>query len=558
MAAALVLASCGGGGNDNASQGSAGDTGSPGASSSGESQPASTGDSNASAIKIYQDARDYTARVEAEIQAGATSSKDTLTFGCVADPGKISLDNLLDDTQKVMATAAVEYFTRYDFTKEAYYSPVCDSMEADADGMGVTFHITPDIKMNDGNTFEASDLVTSIKAFREHSGLGWQLDFVDLDKTEIIDPYTIDVRFNMVNGVWETSFEMLTLVSGKAYDAVNGDESFYQAPIGPQAYDVTEWVSGDHITFTRFDDYYMGTPPIKTIVCKMISDQTAGFMALQNGDIDLFWSLSSDQVRTLYASEDHELMSAGQNWMIYMGMNCANEALSDMRVREAIVLTVNRQDIIDGAYDGLSSPSYSIFTPESIGYDKGWETNSLYPDVDVEKAKQLLADAGYADGLTLRILGQSTTSFQLMVEQLSAQLSQIGITLDPMLADYATVSGIIFSGDTAGYDIFLGSVEDCGDSIATIDNPMLFGASHPELSSDGSGDELMALYGQIRGTTDIAGREKLYQDLNAFFFEKGFYWIPMSVAQSYVAVDKDLTGMRLNGFLIYFEGAYYR
>ena len=527
------------------------------ANSPGAATP-SGNDIETKAQQIWQSSKDNIKQLSSEIDPNAKTSKDTFTFGCLVDPGKLSLDNMLDLTTNPMVTSSLQYLLQWDPTVGQYVSDVCDSFALDADQLGVTFHLKPGIKMNDGNTLGPADVLASVDAFRTHSGLGWQLDFVDLDNSKIIDDTTLDLRFKEINGIWQGRFEMLTLLSKKAYDAVNGDESFYQAPVGPQAYDVTEWVPGDHITFTRFDDYFQGTPIIKTIVCKVISDQTSAYMSLQNGDIDLLWDLNAEQVQSAYSSDKLNLFSTGSNYMIYMGMNCANTALSDFRVRQAIYMAINRQDIIDGAYDGLSTFAYSILTPESIGYNKDYETNSPFPPNDIEQAKKLMSDAGYGDGLTLRILAQSTNDFQLTVEMLTAQLAQIGITLSPTLGDYATVSSVIFSGDTAGYDLFLQSVEVAGDSTCTIDNPMLFGASHPELSADGSGAGLADLYKQIESTPDMTARAKLYGDLQAYFFEKGLYWVPMSICQTYVGLTNQLTGLRPRSFQIYFNQAYFK
>ena len=116
----------------------------------------------------------------------------------------------------------------------------------------------------------------------------------------------------------------------------------------------------------------------------------------------------------------------------------------------------------------------------------------------------------------------------------------------------------MFSSDVSGYDLFLFVCQTSDDGISTIDNPMLYGATHPELSADGAGDGLMELYGKIRSTPDLTERGKLYQDLNTYFFESGQFWVPLCVSQTYVAMDKDLTGLRRNGFMIYFEDSYFR
>jgi len=509
------------------------------------------------ARQIAASALAYSAQVQSEMKSGATTSKDSLVFAAVADPGKISLDNLFDMTQYPFATMCVEYFIRWDFTNNKFYSPVCDSYEEDADNMGVTFHIHPGIKMQDGETFKSSDLITSIEAQRKHSGLGWQLDFVDLENSKIIDDYNVDIRFNKLNGVWESSFEMFTIISGKAYNAANGDDSFYQAPVSPAPYKVTEWVPGNHITITAFDDYYKGAPPIKTVTMKIISDETTAYMELKNGNIDLLWNLSADQVQSVYSDNGNlKLLLTDSNIINYIGMNCANKALADFRVRQAIYLAVNRDDIAQGAFDGLVSPINSIMTKNSIGYDTDYDTNSPFPAPDIAKAKDLMAQAGYGDGLTLRILAESTTNFQLVTEQLASMLSQIGITLQPELTDYATQNAKL--QDQSAYDLYLSFSQACDESVATIDNPMLFGMTHWDLSSDGSGAGFQAIWDQIRVTPDLTQRAALYKQAQEYFFDKGLYWLPLNENQSYVGVNKDLTGLRFNGSLIHFEGAYFR
>jgi ABC-type transport system substrate-binding protein len=291
---------------------------------------------------------------------------------------------------------------------------------------------------------------------------------------------------------------------------------------------------------------------------KIISDQTSAFMALQNGEIDLLWYISADQIQTVYASDDLELLLTGKNMMIYLGMNSGNEALSDFRVRKAIYLAVNRDDIIRGAYDGLAFLANSILTPESVGYNTDYDANSPFPERNIEEARALMEEAGYGDGLTLRLLAESTINFQLVTEQLSAQLGEIGITLEPQLTDSATEGSMLFSGDTSLYDMYLYVSQCANDAVSFLDNPMLFGASHPELSADGSGDGWRALWDQVRSEPSIDKRIELYKEVQTYFFEEGLYWLPLAVSQTYVGVNKDLTGMQRGGIMIYFDQAYYR
>ena len=557
LVAVLALSACGNNTGSGGSGSSGGGTSSGGGSGDGSSGGGGGGGNDLAGL-IVQSAMDYMSQITSEANPGGTSSKDTLVFAAVNDPGKLDLGSILEFTQYPLASMSLEYFMRYDVDSGKYFSPVCESFEVDADYQGATFHLIPNIIMTDGNVFTAQDVFTSVEAFRAWNFLGWQSDFIDLDRSEIIDDNTFHFAFDGVNGVWETSLQMFTVYSGEAYLASGESETFFTDPVGPMAYSVKEWVPGDHITITRNENYFKGTPPIKDVTMKVISDRTAAFMALQNGEIDLLWNISADQVQTIYGNEDLEQVVMGENMMIFLGMNSGNAALADYRVRKAITLAINRQDIIDGAYNGLAYPSTSILTREAIGYDPAWDANPTLPEYDLDTAKALMAEAGYDGGLTLRVTAESTINFQLVTEQLAAMLGEIGITLDVQLVDYATLANTVFTPDTSSYDMYLYVTQVSDDAVQTIDNPMLFGASHPELSADGSGDGWGALWGQIRGEPDISKRVDLYREVNSYFVEKGLYWVPIAVSQTYVGLNKDFTGAYRIAFILYFEGSYFR
>ena len=516
------------------------------------------GSGAASPADIVKDALDYVAKVHSERNPGGTSTKDTLVFAAPVDPGKIMLDSLLDHSMYPFATMCVEHLVRFDYTKWEYTAPVCSSYDVDADYNGVTFHIKPGVMMNDGNTLSAQDIITSILAFRKHCGLAHHLAFIDLDNSKIVDELTLYLRFYKPTCTWDADITMLTLYSSKAYNALNGDESFFQNPVGPMAYYVHEWVPGDHITVVRNENYHLGTPPIKYVTMRIISDWTAAFMALQLGELDLLAALSAEQVRAVYASDKLRQVTLGENMVIYLGMNSGNKALSDFRVRQAIFMAVNRQDIIDGAFDGLAYPAHSILSREAIGYDTAWDTKSSFPPYDIARAKELMKEAGYGNGLTLRVLSEASPNFQLTVEQLAAQLSEIGITLQPELTDFGSVMAKITNPDVSGYDFYLHVAQVSDDGVATLDNPMLYGASHPELSADGSGVGMKELWNKVRSTPGVENRASVYREAHNYFFEKGLYWLPIAVNQSYTGLQPNLTGIRRNGFLLYYEGAYFK
>ncbi len=511
-------------------------------------------DTGAGDVDIAAEALANTERTKSEMDPDAVSTKDTLTFASIVDPGKLSSDTLFDLTTYPLAMSIFQYGIRWNYDTNEFYSPVCDSYTMDDDDMGVTFNITPGIMMHDGEEFTAEDFLFSFTAFRADSGLSFLLDFVNIEGSVIIDDYTLDVRFNEVTGPWEGNVQMMPLYSKNAYEE-KGSEAFYLDPVSPAAYYLKDWTPGEEIVFEAFDDYFLGAPKIKYMVMKIVSDPTVAFMELQNGDVDLVWNISADQVKSVMSNDDLQLLLTDSNIINFLGMNCTIEPLSDIRVRQAIWQAINLDDIRIGAYDNLVYPVYNIMSDSAIGINEKYQSSYTYP-YNVDAAKQLMEDAGYGDGLTLKLQAESTTNNQLVCEQLSAMLGEIGITLDITLSDYATHTSVLYGTDD--YELFLNYSEATADSIIYIDNTMLFGLSKPEGSSDGSGVGWAELCAEIRSTADTAKRAELYLELQDYFFEKGCYWIPMNETQNYVACTTELTGFEPKGSLLDFHGVYFK
>lgn len=489
-----------------------------------------------------------------EMHAGAVSSKDTMTFASVVDPGAVM--SLLEHTTMPLSSEAQERFIQWNYATMSFYSPLMTSWEVDPDYMGVTFHLKPNVKMHCGKTMGPDDIIMSVEAFRTHNASRSQLDFLDMDNVTIFDDTTMHIPFTRFNAVWESAFTMFTVFCADCYEEAGRDISFYQRPCGPSAYMITEWIPGERIVLTRNENYHLGTPPIRQIIMRIISDRTAAFMALLNGEIDLFWSISADQVQTIYNRDDLKSVITGRNMMIYLGMNSANNALSDVRVRQAIYYALNRDDIIQGAYNGFASPTYSILSPESLGFDPAFEQNNPFPQRDVERAKALLAEAGYPNGLTLRLLAESTINFQIATEQIVMQLAEAGITVDPTLTDSGSMNAVLFAAEPTGYDLYLHLAQVAGDSVSFLDNPRLFGATNPGLSPEGAG--WFEIINRINTTPDIEERSQLYRDLHTYFFEHGYFWYPIALSQTYVGMNSDLTGIYRLGIVLFFNQAYFK
>ena len=197
------------------------------------------------------------------------------------------------------------------------------------------------------------------------------------------------------------------------------------------------WAPDDYVLLTRNEGYFGELPKSKQIKYRMISETSARVIALQTGEIDICMEVPAIEAPHVADAEGCKLIELPSSKLAYVALNVsgANEALMDIRVRQALQHATDTATIITSMTEGYGQPANGFIPPAVWGYCadlKGY-------DYDIEKAKQLLADAGYADGLNLSLLYKKA-SFPGMFELLEAQWSKVGVTLTIDTDDSSLVS----------------------------------------------------------------------------------------------------------------------
>lgn len=322
---------------------------------------------------------------------------------------------------------------RYDFTTGEYTPNLAESYEISEDGLQYTFHLHQGVKFHNGDDCTAEDVVYTFERAMESSTLANGI--VGLEKVEAIDDYTVIMTLSAVNvefiiGISSNGFVILDK------DAISADPE-RGAMVGTGPYVMTEWAPDDYVLLTRNEGYFGELPKSKQIKYRMISETSARVIALQTGEIDICMEVPAIEAPHVADAEGCELIELPSSKLAYVALNVsgANEALMDIRVRQALQHATDTATIITAMTEGYGQPANGFIPPAVWGYCadlKGY-------DYDVEKAKQLLADAGYADGLNLSLLYKKA-SFPGMFELLEAQWSKVGVTLTIDTDDSSLVS----------------------------------------------------------------------------------------------------------------------
>ena len=314
---------------------------------------------------------------------------------------------------------------------------VAEKYTISEDGLTYTFTLREGVKFHNGDAVTAEDVVNSISRCRDASDEGVQevAAFANIAYLTAVDDHTVEI------GLAEPSNEFLSYLTVAILPTDYAEQD--TKPVGTGLFKFVSRTAQDSVVLEKFDEYW-GTPAhLNKVTFKIIENADSILMSLKSGAVDMFGHLTSTQVSQL--NEDFNVIEGTMNLVQALYLNHAEKPFDDIRVRQALCYAVDKQQILDLAFDGYGSllgssmyPAFGKYFDESL--------NNYYP-YDVEKAKTLLADAGYADGFTMTITVPSNyqphiDTAQVVVEQ----LKKVNITAEIQLVEWGTWLSDVYGG----------------------------------------------------------------------------------------------------------------
>ncbi|WP_119071111.1 ABC transporter substrate-binding protein [Aggregatilinea lenta] len=445
----------------------------------------------------------------------------------------------------------VVYRGLFNYDKEGVASPeLAESYTISEDGLTYTF-VLRDAQFHNGDPVTAEDVKYSFeRILNPETGATFFTQMSVIDGVTAIDEKTVEVKLSKVTAPFIDYLALpeSAIVSKSWAEEHDGDLS--GNPMGAGPYMFKEYVEGQRIVVEKFDNFYKeGLPVTDEIVFEFYPDETTRVNALLSGDVDLISYVPWKDIPMLQADDNLQILG-GTGPFMGLIFNTNFEPFADARVREAVAYAIDRYAVINTALSGQGQPIYGMAVPQnSIAYDPQFDS---YFEYDPDKAKELLAEAGYADGFSARLL---STSQYGMHEQtavaVQAELAKIGIDLELDLPDWATRIEQNLAGD---YDLLV--VGTAGD-VADPDYLSDYYQSGDIRLNNAPGyanarvDELLELG---RTTIDPEERKAIYGELQEIVLEDSPLVFLAWRDQSYAAV-KDLQGFaNLPGFLSFQSG----
>ena len=392
-----------------------------------------------------------------------------------------------------------------------------------------TFTLRDGVKFHNGQTVTAEDVVWSIRRCADAEGGSSLVEsFSAVTDVAALDDKTVAITIAEPDNEF---FSYLTAaILPKDYD---GQDT---APVGTGPFKYVSRSAQDNVVLERFEDYW-GTPAkMDMVTLKVMENPDSLLMSLQSGAVDLCAHMTSSRVAQL--EEDFYIAEGTMNLVQALYLNNAEKPFDDVRVRQALCYAVDRQQILDLAFDGYGSLIGSSMYPAFGKYFDDSLTN--YYTHDVEKAKALLADAGYPDGFDMTITVPSNYTPHIDTAQVIAeQLKAVGINAKLELVEWGTWLSDVYSGRQ-----FQSTVVGLDASTMTARALLArFESSAKRNFINYQSEEYDALYAKAQTTFDDAEQTQLYKDLERNLAENAANVYIQDLADL-VAVRKGLEGLR--------------
>ena len=383
------------------------------------------------------------------------------------------------------------------------------------------------IAFHNGRQMVAQDIVANIERAKDPD-IGHYLFAVfdpSVESAEAVDDRTVRITYKSVHPTKLDDLAMLFIIAPEAMDDVD------TTPVGSGPFEYENYSSGDSLVVSRFNDYWEpGLPYLDSVTVKIITDPAARLANLLSGDVDAVDSLAASDVVRLQDDDRIQIVSNPPGGVWYANvLNCGKPPFDNKLIRQAINYTVDREKINQLAYYSLAPVTQTRYLPDVFWFNEEAEDFYRY---DLDKARELLAEAGMPDGFETSIAVSETVlpGSRAMAQVWQQDLAEVGIVLSIEEREQGPFYDEYFAGN---YDI-----QAYGLGDGRIDPATYLVSGSPYRPSNNKAfideqpffDEYVQLIADGANSIDRDVRKPIYDRIQMIIAEEGFvittaFWI---------------------------------
>jgi peptide/nickel transport system substrate-binding protein len=478
-----------------------------------------------------------------EVTAGTgQSDKDNLIFVMNSEPNSLEpgASSSSDTFARVALIQVYETLLREAVGDRTTLEPlIANSWEFKNDGLQVVFEIKDGIKFHNGDDLTVEDVAFSLNKAIAMPTIS---DVVSMmENAEILDDSHVALNLKyayspVLNILTNPAF---SIISKEYYEKCQEDgTNFGRKPVGTGPYKFVSWQNGANIKYEANDNWHKGDVNIKNLEIRFMSDVTTAAIALESGDCDVFYGVDSADLPRLRENKDVNVLSVQSSGFYFIALNTDRPPLDNLKVRQAISYAINRQEIIDGGQDGVGWVTECPITPGIFGYQEEFKAH----EQDIEKAKSLLAEAGYSDGLQIEMKTPEAAYYARPAQVIQEQLRQIGITVNLLPMERATFNTDVANRDYDSIYTWIGATIPDADNIVynlfNSEYAHTTGVTNMANIKDTKADEII---NKARKSIDRDERYRLYGELSQLNKDNAWY-IPILTSTNTLCARVDVKG----------------
>ena len=525
--AASLFAGCGSKAADETAESASG------SASTEESSEAQEAAEEGDAEEKAEEAESAEAAAESSSAAATTehARANELTVGVAQDFDSLDPDYMTAAGTKEVLFNVFEGLVKPTSDGEIVPAVASDVQKSD-DGLTYTFTLRDGVTFHNGDPVEMEDVMYSIDRRRNGEDAAAQLEALSVIANMESDDTTLTITLS------EPSNEFLAFLMNAYIIPADYDQQ-ETAPVGTGPYKFVSRSVQDNLVLERYDGYWGEGGSIDKVTFKVLEKAEALITGLQGGALDLVAHLSSDQTMQL-DEKDFAIAEGSMNLVQALYLNNAEAPFDDVRVRQALCYAIDKQVVIDLAFDGYGIPlGTSMFPSFSKYYD---ESLTDYYTQDLEKAKELLAEAGYEDGFDMTITVPSNYTPHVNTATVLVELlREVGINASVEPIDWNTWLDEVY-GQRKFQSTVTGLTSDNMTARKLLER---FGSEVDNNFTNYSNEEYDEILAQALTETDDEKQTELYRQLEANLTE--------NAANVYLQDMADLVALRsgLEGLTFY-------
>lgn len=504
-----------------------------------------------------------TAGTSPTASGGGQAPANALVFGSGGEPVNLEPGNITDGNSIYVQQQIYDRLLDSRPGTTEIVPALATEYTGSEDSKTWTFKLRPGVKFHDGTDFNAEAVKVNVERWWDPAST---LGFRDAGKTyeiwtdlfggfkgddasimqaiSVVDPQTIEFQLKEPFAAFPAAiasgyFGMASPTAIEKAGASYGTAGSTAVGTGPFVF--KEWRTGDRVVLEKNANYWNeGAPKVDQLVFRFITDPAARLAELRSGSIDFTVDFAPDQLNEVRGDANLEAKNRPSFNVGYLALNPSYEPLSKPEVRQAIAMAINRPEIVK-AFWGELGETDSSFLPPSLN---DFSDKSLQPyEYNPNRAKQMLADAGYPDGFDLDLwyMPVSRPYFPTpkpIAEAFAADLSAVGIRTNLQTKDWAAY--LDDRNKEPGFQSFmLGWTGDYGDP----DNFYYahFGRGATQDLGNWKDEDVFKLLDQGRGEADEAKRQQIYAQVDKLLYEQAVR-IPIVHSQPLLAQRKTISG----------------